>query len=145
MKLKNLHGVVGGSTVVVFLGTGLFMRIQFPDIYEENEVIRFLFRANHVYLLFSGLLNVMAGLEFSSPRIAWKKALYVTGSWLLILSSPLFLGAFIIEPLQANPMRPLTITSVFLSFVGVAFHAIATWRPEIPTLRRTSDPPTSEL
>ena len=133
MRIRRLHWIVGLGTVFVFFGTGIYMKMSFPEVYGGNEVIRYLFRANHVYILFSGLLNVMAGLEFSSPRIAWKKAFYVAGSWLPILSSPLFLGAFIIEPLQASSMRPLTITSVFLSFVGVVLHAIASWRREIPT------------
>ena len=128
MNMKTLHLIMGGSAFVVFLGTGIFMGIRFPEIYGENETIRFLFRANHVYILFSSLLNVMAAFSFSMPDKPSKKILYNMGSWLLMISSPLFLAAFIVEPLQASAMRPLTLAGAFACLQGVGFHAISSWR-----------------
>ncbi|MGH2566714.1 MAG: hypothetical protein ACRDGA_00120 [Bacteroidota bacterium] len=67
-QLAHSHIVIGIATVVVFLGTGLYMRLNFPDLYESNEAIRYLFRANHLYILFAGLLNI-ARVVRAVPRI----------------------------------------------------------------------------
>jgi len=123
--MKQIHLMVGVVTVVLFLGTGVYMRMEFPELYAEHEVIRFLFRANHVYILFSGLLNVVAGLYMFVSEIPRKRTLQRAGSWLLLASSPTFLLAFAIEPMQANPMRPLTVTAAFMALVGVALHFLA--------------------
>ena len=48
--MQRLHRWVGIVTVVVFLLTGLYMRWRFPGLYETDETIRYLFRANHIYL-----------------------------------------------------------------------------------------------
>lgn len=125
MIVKRLHAIVGMSTVLVFLGTGAYMRMSFPELYDGNEVIRYLFRANHVYILFAGLLNVLPGLYLSWSIIPWRKSLQRAGSWMILIAPVLFLAAFIIEPVQASPMRPLTVTAAFVILVGVTLHGIA--------------------
>ncbi len=111
--------------MLVFLGTGVYMRISFPELYDGNEVIRYLFRANHVYILFSGLLNVLPGLYLSWSIIPWRKSLQRVGSWMLLIAPLFFMVAFIVEPVQASPMRPLTVTAAFVTLIGVTLHGIA--------------------
>jgi hypothetical protein len=123
--MNRIHRIVGVFTVIVFLGTGVYLRMRFPDLYAENESIRFLFRANHVYILFSGLLNVVAGLSLPFSEILWRKKVQQTGSWLLLASTPAFLIAFIVEPMQASPMRPITVAGAILALIGVALHFVA--------------------
>jgi hypothetical protein len=123
--MNRLHLIVGVVTVVVFLGTGVYLRMGFPHLYAENESIRFLFRANHVYILFSGLLNVVAGLSLPFSEIVWRKKFQQAGSWLLLVSAPVFLVAFVAEPMQASPMRPITVTGAFVALAGVALHFLA--------------------
>lgn len=125
MTVKRLHAIVGIGTVLVFLGTGVYMGISFPQLYDGNEVIRYLFRANHVYILFAGLLNVLPGLYLSWSIIPWRKSLQRAGSWMILIASLLFVAAFIVEPVQASPMRPLTVTAAFVTLVGVTLHGIA--------------------
>lgn len=125
MTVKRLHGIVGFVTVLVFLGTGMYMRMTFPELYDGNQVIRYLFRANHVYILFAGLLNVLPGLYLSWSIIPWRRSLQRIGSWMILIGPLLFLVAFIIEPVQASPMRPQTVTAAFVSLMGVTLHGIA--------------------
>ncbi|MEX2117700.1 MAG: hypothetical protein WEB37_12520 [Bacteroidota bacterium] len=116
MNEKRLHLIVGISN----------MRMEFPDLYAGNEAIRYLFRANHVYILFCGLLNVVAGLYLSASESRWRRMLQRTGSWLLLASAPVFLAAFVVEPMQASPLRPLTVTAAFFALVSVGLHFLAT-------------------
>ena len=51
MTWRRLDLVVGLLTVAVFLGTGLYMKTQFPALYGDNQTVRFLYRANHIYIL----------------------------------------------------------------------------------------------
>lgn len=118
--------MTGILTFVVFLGTGMYMRVNFPELYDDREAIRFLFRANHVYILFSGLLNIMAGMippSFSSGKTLEKAG--VPGSIALLLSAPLFIMAFFLEPPEASPMRPVTTTAAFLALIGVGLLVLA--------------------
>jgi len=124
MTVRPVHLLVGVATVLVFLGTGLYMRSGFPELYEGNETIRYLFRANHVYLLFSGLVNILLGVYRQASETRWKSLLQSAGSWILVFSPALFLAAFVFEPPQASPMRPVTLLAVFLTFFGVVAHMI---------------------
>jgi hypothetical protein len=123
--VQRVHILIGILTVIVFLGTGLYMRTGFPELYGDREAVRFLFRANHVYILFSGLLNIMAGL-LSVPlrHSAALRGAAGLGSIALLLSAPLFITAFFVEPVQASPMRPLTVAAAFLALIGTSLLAV---------------------
>ena len=123
-QLAKSHIVTGIVTVVVFLGTGLYMRANFPALYESNEVIRYLFRANHVYILFSGLLNIVLGTYVVYHDAGWRRKLQLLGSWLLLAVPVVFIVAFIVEPPQASPMRPLTLIGAFATLVGIVAHMV---------------------
>lgn len=122
--MKRLHFITGIATVLVFFGTGLYMNLNFPDLYRENETIRYMFRANHVYLLFSGLMNLLLGLSGAVAIVRWKILFQSAGSWIILVSPFLFLAAFVLEPPQASPVRPITLVAVFLSLLGVAAHLV---------------------
>jgi hypothetical protein len=116
--------IIGFLTFLIFLATGAYMRTGFPDLYSGNEVIRFLYRANHVYILFAALLNVSLGLYATEALSAWKKKLQSLGSRILLLVPVIFILAFFIEPPMASPIRPLTLASVLLTLGGMACHAV---------------------
>ncbi|MBI2620174.1 MAG: hypothetical protein HYW57_08845 [Ignavibacteriales bacterium] len=128
MKLNRIHLTTGMSTVIVFLGTGLYMRMNFPQLYDENEAIRYLFRANHVYILFSGLLNILLGLYGSFSGLQKRRRLQIAGSWMLLLAVPFFVAAFVFEPPLALPYRPLTLAGAVTAFVGTMLHLIGGYR-----------------
>lgn len=107
--------------MAVFLATGIYMRLEFPELYGDREAVRFLYRANHVYILFSGLLNIMAALI--PPPSRWS-VLHRWGSLALLLSAPLFVVAFLLEPSQASPMRPVTVTAAFLALIGAGLFVL---------------------
>ncbi|GJQ21599.1 MAG: hypothetical protein HBSIN02_19540 [Bacteroidia bacterium] len=130
--MKRAHISTGILTLLAFLGTGMYMRVNFPELYGDREAIRFLFRANHVYILFSALLNIMAGMIQHSPQqsgVLQKGD--VPGSIAVLLSAPVFIAAFFLEPPEASPMRPVTTAAAFLALVGVVLLVLArkdVWR-----------------
>lgn len=122
--VRIIHLVSGIATVVAFLGTGLYMRENFPEVYELNEIIRYQFRANHIYLLLSGLLNVALGLYLALADDPKLRFLQRSGSTLPVAAPVLFLLAFFLEPPNASPQRPLTFVAVLISLIGVVLHLV---------------------
>jgi len=121
-RFQFVHLTSGILAFLVFLASGIYMRMIFPDVYSENESIRFLFRANHIYILFSALLNVSLGMYVTGSVLPPLKLMHQSGSLLVALSPILFVIAFLVEPLQASPSRPLTIIGVFATTVGLGLH-----------------------
>ena len=108
VNLQRIHRWVGIVTVIVFLLTGLYMRWRFPGLYQADETIRYLFRANHIYLLLAGLLNLGLGLYLTEQAERWRRMLQRAGSVLLVAAPVVLLAAFFYEPPQAMPERPVT-------------------------------------
>jgi len=52
---------MGVAGLLTFLWTGRFMLRHFPAAYRGHEEIRFLYRANHLYIVFASILNVVIG------------------------------------------------------------------------------------
>src|SRR5689334_16422402 len=88
---------VGGAGVLAFLGTGLYMAAHFPAAYAGGEHIRYLYRANHVYLLAGSLVNIALGCYSPSVRAGWRGKLALTGAWLVAAAPFLLLYAFFVE------------------------------------------------
>ena len=53
--MRIMHLLIGLVGFAAFLGTGLYMARHFPGAYASDEAIRYMYRANHVYLLLASL------------------------------------------------------------------------------------------
>lgn len=132
INLQRLQRSVGIAAVIAFLGTGLYMWINFPELYGPRDVIRYLYRANHIYLLFSGLLNIAVGFSGPPGLSGWKNNLSRGGSWLLLGAPAILLWAFIVELSTASPMRPLTFLGVALCLSGIVLQFIGRQGKQTP-------------
>jgi hypothetical protein len=117
--VRQVHFVVGLLGVIAFLWTGVYMRSGFPELYEPNEALRYMYRANHVYVLLASLVNVVLGIYLAAPAPGWRTWVGRIGSGLAISSPALLLYAFLAEAPKATPDRVLTILGVFLVLFGV--------------------------
>ena len=97
------------------------MKLNFPEIYSSNEIIRYQFRANHIYILLSGLINLVAGLYIKPDYTQWRKIISFLSSVVLSLSPLILIIAFFVEPVRASAMRPLTFIGIVLLLIGVLF------------------------
>ena len=60
-SIGSAHRLLGLGTIGLFLVTGVLMRRQHLHLLPPDSGLRVLFRSRHVYLLFSGLVNLALG------------------------------------------------------------------------------------
>jgi hypothetical protein len=123
MTIRRVHGLVGLTAFLCFVGTGVYMRLQFPELYGGNETVRMLYRSNHIYLLMSGLANMALGASMAPAGPRWRRHLQRIGSLMVLAAPAVLLYAFFREPPLAVDARPATHAGV----MGLTAGVIAYW------------------
>lgn len=95
------------------------MATHFPAAYEGHEAIRYMYRANHVYLLLGSLINLAVGIYRAGSRPNWRGIVGLIGSVLILAAPFVLLYAFFIEAPRGTPERAVTLLGVLLLLVGV--------------------------
>jgi hypothetical protein len=126
--MKVVHQIVGISVVIAFLLTGQFMEFHHPKMDKLDDGTRMMYRSRHIYILLAGLLNVVLGSYFSFCKVAWRKALQVVGSGLIIIAPLLLTGAFFYETAQRGLQNTLTLPAVVALFAGAFCHLLSGFR-----------------
>lgn len=126
--LKKFHIILGIIILVTFSISGLYMRLSFPTLYKGNEAIHMMFRANHIYILFVGLINVSLGTYSFTYEEKLKKVRQLLGSSFIAISSILFTLAFFTEPIQGSFIRKFTSLAILLVAVGTLLHLSASYK-----------------
>jgi hypothetical protein len=119
VSVKSLHLWIGAGGVLAFLGTGAWMATHFPTAYESHEAIRYMYRANHVYLLLGSLINLVIGIYRPGSHPGWRGIVALTGSALMLAAPFVLLAAFFFEAPRDTPERAATLLAVFMLLVGV--------------------------
>jgi hypothetical protein len=129
-SLRWTHTLVGLGTVAVFLVTGLFMKVGFPALYGGDEIVRYQYRANHVYILMAGLIHVMAA-QARGPALdrGWRRKVSRGASFLLLGAPVVLIWAFFSEAPQGGPEKPLTLLGAVLLLAGAGLSGVAAIRP----------------
>jgi hypothetical protein len=127
MWVRNTHYVIGALTLMLFIVSGQYLGLRYqgfsnPELYGHNEVIRYLYRANHIYLLLPAFINLLLGSYLTLAPERGRRIVQYIGSGLLFVSTLLLLVAFIIEPPQASPERPWTYFGLIAVFGGALLH-----------------------
>ena len=113
-----MHLIVGILGVLVFLATGAVLLARFPEAYADNESIRYLYRANHIYILLASLINLVMGVYLAQPQGPVRRGFSVMGSTFMIFALVMLILAFFVEAPKATPHRLLTTMGVALIFAG---------------------------
>ncbi|MGV6831406.1 MAG: hypothetical protein ACWA5P_07590 [bacterium] len=116
MKLKEINLYFGLMLFIGFLVTGYYMKTYFKPEFLDNHVIRMQIRANHIYILFISLLNV---ISYTSQ--IKRKYLELTFRLCLIVAGILAVVAFLVEHSGNLNDRSWTLFSVILSVVAIGF------------------------
>jgi len=123
VQLRTLHFAVGLGGAAAFVVSGL-MRAGFPDLHVSSEVLRYLSRSNHVYILLASLVNIALGVHLSVAAPGWRTAALRAGS-LLALAAPVILCfAYFLEASVPTPQRVLTLFGVATVTAGIALHVL---------------------
>lgn len=123
LKMHNFHYIIGFTFLVLFLATGGYLNSNFPELYGENEVMRFMYRSNHIYILMAALINLGLG---SYLRYSFNSKIKVAQKFggVLVLSAPFILfAAFFVEPIGMLVDRPITFWGILALLIGVVVHA----------------------
>ena len=129
--MRKLHLAVGILTVVIFIVTGQIMHFHQPPLKTLSDAERLMFRSRHIYILASGLVNLILGLYLQTWE-SWRGSVQRIGSVLLVGSPLLLVPAFWHDPgtdLRAHLW--LSSFGLFALFAGCILHFIS-------SLRRTS-------
>jgi hypothetical protein len=112
---SRLHFWIGIFTLIHFAVTGALMRFNFFGIDPGDILVRMMLRANHIYIVFAGLVNLMAYFAIKDHLSSWVLKL---ASVVLILSTITLNIAFYIDPIGRTLERQFTAFSVFGCFGG---------------------------
>lgn len=123
-KLAILHLTIGIVGFIVFVITGRYMRIDFPDKDLMTPELRILMRSRHIYILFSALIHLMLGVYLQLRPQVWRQVLQTLGSLVLITSTGVLLWAFIVESYELQHFSNISRWGIYLSLAGVGLHLI---------------------
>ncbi len=130
VNLRLIHHLTGIITILAFFISGAYMISVFPEIYKSNEIVRYLFRSSHIYILFSSLLNLGLAGYVTLSEIKWRRRFQITGSALIVPATIMLIAAFFYEPGNTMVNRPLTMLAIVLLFLGTISHWVSTlWKP----------------
>jgi hypothetical protein len=122
-RLRRLHRSIGGAALAGFAVTGFYMLWRLPGLFVPGgDPIRYLYRANHLYLLLSGLLNLAIGTYLALRDRGWRRRAQVAGSVCLLLAPAVLFPAFFLDPPGTSPQRLVTTAGMFLLFFGTLLH-----------------------
>ena len=114
MSLKKANLYFGLVLFIGFLVTGYYMKEYFKPEHLDNHVVRMQIRANHIYILFVSLLNVVSfkcELRMKSLDILFRTLILTAGVIAVI--------AFLKEHTGDLSVRSWTLLAVILSVASV--------------------------
>ena len=123
--MSYAHLIFGIVLFVVFLVTGKFMRVDFPDKDIIPQDLRLLMRSRHIYILFSSLIHILLGLYLQMNQKLWRKSLQVFGSVLLFAASLLLIWAFVFETYTAKHFSEVSRYGIYATLAGTIFHLLS--------------------
>ena len=123
-KIIKGHFLIGTVFFVLFLLTGAYMHFNFPELYRGREEIRMMYRATHIYILMSALINLMTGNYLLQIKPLSFLLLRQLASLLILVAPILFFMAFLSEPPEYLVERPISFWAVVFLVVGVMLHAL---------------------
>jgi len=126
--MAYLHLIFGLVLFIVFLVTGKFMRVDFPDKDIIPQDFRLLMRSRHIYILLSSLIHIILGVYLQIHAEVWRKILQIFASVLLIAGSVLFVWAFIFETYTTRHFSELSRFALYITLAGTVFHLIGGYK-----------------
>jgi hypothetical protein len=95
--MRRIHLAVGILALAAFAASGQVMLRHVPPMHLLGDDVRLMYRSRHIYLLGSGIANVLLGLYVVLRKELWRRGIQYAGS-VLLLAAPLLLGlAFVTE------------------------------------------------
>ena len=123
--MKKIHLIVGVFVVLAFLLTGQYMDKYYNHMVGVPDGPRLLYRTRHIFILLTGLLNLVIGAYFTYRIEIWRRTIQLLGSLLIFTASFLFLIAFFYEPNLSNLRTPLSHWGTYTIAAGAVLHVVS--------------------
>jgi hypothetical protein len=118
------HLILGLIVFVVFVTTGKYMRIDFPDKDAISPELRILMRSRHIYILFSALIHLSLGVYVQLRPELRRRLIQFAGSAVLTYSSVLLIWAFVVESYSLQHFSNLSRTGIYAALTGIGIHIL---------------------
>ncbi len=125
--LKRIHFYFGLGIIIHFVITGFLMRQNYFSIEPQDTLVRMMLRANHIYILFSGLVHLLISYSLRESNTS---KLYFVSSGILILATVGINVSFYIDPINHLNLathfieRKITGYSIQAFLLGTGLHLI---------------------
>jgi magnesium-transporting ATPase (P-type) len=122
--MSYAHLIFGIIVFIIFLVTGKFMRVDFPDKEIISQEFRLLMRSRHIYILLSALAHILLGLYLHIHQQAWRRSLQIFGSLLLFAGTITLVWAFVYETYTAKTFTEASRSGLYVTLAGTIFHLL---------------------
>ena len=126
--MKKVHLIFGILVLMIFVLTGQYMDRHFNHLVGMPDAPRLLYRTRHIFILFSGLLNLALAASCTTRFELRQRILQTLGSLLIIGASILFIVAFFYEPRLQDLDTPLSHRGAYMIAGGTLFHLFSSLR-----------------
>jgi hypothetical protein len=120
--LKRIHFYFGIFTILHFVVSGYEMKMNVFSIESTDIATRMMFRANHIYILFSGLIHLLVSYTLREEHRL--NTLQIIVSLILVVSVTGINLSFYVDPITHSFPRKLTGYSVQSCLLGTALHLL---------------------
>jgi hypothetical protein len=128
--MRRAHLAWGILALAAFRASGQAMLRHIPAMPSLADDARLMYRSRHIYLLGSGIANLLLGLYVGPRKKLWQRTLQYLGSGLL-LAAPVLLGmAFLVETGHGIDRTWRSATGLEVMLGGTILHFIAAVRRE---------------
>ena len=126
-RLRRVHRLLGFLVLLVFLGTGVYLRVRFPEAVALAMDMgqRATFRSRHIYILSSAIAHLLLGSYLVPAATRRRRFFQALGSGLMGVSSALLIAAFFIDPYRAEMRSEWSSQGVILLLAGALLHVAA--------------------
>ena len=133
MLLKKIHFYGGILLLIIFILSGQYMQHGFNRLQDMSSLERMIFRAEHIFLLFSALLHLAIGTYFTSHSAKPQKYIQAFSSLLMFGASALLLFSFFEEMPTTEIERSFSRMGLYLMLAGVSLHGLLSFWKGRPT------------
>ena len=127
-NMSYAHLIFGIIVFVVFLVTGKFMRVDFPDKEIIPQEFRLLMRSRHIYILLASFIHILLGLYLQIHKEIWRKSLQIFASFLLFTGTILLICAFFYETYTTKHFSDISRFGLYATLYGTILHVIGGFR-----------------
>ena len=128
--MRRIHLIWGILALLAFAVTGQVMLRHVPPMNLLSDDVRLIYRSRHIYLLGSGIANVLLGLYVVARRNLWQRGTQYAGSLLLLAARVLLGMAFVVETGHGLDRTWRSAYGLYALVGGTLLHFIAAVRHE---------------